>query len=481
MVGAAALQQREEDPLLAKEPLDLMLDVLERAATDAGNRELLRRATSIRAPRGFWSYPDPCRLIGERIGAATASTEIAEIGVLQTTILGRAARDIATGREQVVLITGAEARYRTRRCNKLGVEESFATQDESIEPDHVLRPAQDVLSNLEIERGLAWPVNQYSMIENALRFADGISIAEHRTQIAELWARFNAVAADNPDAWKREPVSVEAIRGDTGTKMLAFPYTVLHTSDWNVDQAAAFILTSTEIARELSIPEDRWVFPHAVVDSNLMLPLSERREIHRCTGFANAARRIEEKTGVAVSGASHLELYSCFPAAVRLQMREMGVPADRTPTVTGGMAYAGGPLNNFVLQALAKMAGILRKDPGSTGVVTAVSGMLTKQGVSLWSGRAPEVPFFFDDVSEQTAADSASVEVVGNATGEAEIVTYTILYPSPAGHLVALVQFDDGRRSIVSSNDPALTELASKEELCGRRTRVDRPDSMQLI
>ena len=31
------------------------------------------------------------------------------------------------------------------------------------------------------------------------------------------------------------------------------------------------------------------------------------------------------------------------------------------------------------------MASVLRDAPGSTGLVTAVSGMLTKQGVSLWS------------------------------------------------------------------------------------------------
>ena len=54
------------------------------------------RGTSVRAPRGFWPYPDPCRLIAQRFGAADAKTEIAEIGVLQTTLLGEAANDIAS-------------------------------------------------------------------------------------------------------------------------------------------------------------------------------------------------------------------------------------------------------------------------------------------------------------------------------------------------------------------------------------------------
>ena len=69
LVGVGAVSQREADPARAQEPLALMAAALERAAEDAGSRALLARADSIRAPRGFWSYPDPCRLLAERFGA----------------------------------------------------------------------------------------------------------------------------------------------------------------------------------------------------------------------------------------------------------------------------------------------------------------------------------------------------------------------------------------------------------------------------
>jgi acetyl-CoA C-acetyltransferase len=322
------------------------------------------------------------------------------------------------------------------------------------------------------------PVTQYSMIENALRAADGLSVEAHRDQVAELYARFAAVAADNPDAWNRSRPDAATIRG--GARMLAFPYTALHTSQWNVDQASGFVMTSVDTARSLGIAEDRWIFPHAVVDSNLMLALCERAAPQRCAGFAQAARRIAEHCGTEIGGADHLELYSCFPSAVRLQMREMGVDPERQVTVTGGMAFAGGPLNNFAFQALAKMAEVLRGDPGSSGVVTAVSGMLTKQGVSLWSTAAPSSPFLFDDVSGRTALDSPSVEVVEEATGEAEIVTYTVVYPGDEGVLVALVQMTGGPRTIVATADPGLVERAITSEICGLPVRVEAADRIAI-
>jgi len=73
-------------------------------------------------------------------------------------------------------------------------------------------------------------------------------------------------------------------------------------------------------------------------------------------------------------------------------MRELGIPPERPPSLAGGMAFAGGPLNHFVLQGLVKMVEPLRNDAGSLGLVRAVSGILTMQGVSLWSTQPPSDP-----------------------------------------------------------------------------------------
>jgi hypothetical protein len=44
LVGVGAVQQREDDPSQAREPVELMIAALAKAAEDAGSRALLARA-----------------------------------------------------------------------------------------------------------------------------------------------------------------------------------------------------------------------------------------------------------------------------------------------------------------------------------------------------------------------------------------------------------------------------------------------------
>jgi acetyl-CoA C-acetyltransferase len=468
LVGVGAVTQREDDPSRALEPLHLMAAALERAAEDAGSPGLLAQAGSIGVSRGFWDYPDPGRWLAERFGASRARTVMAEIGVLQTTLVGRAARAIAEGDVAVALIAGGEARHRSQTALRAGTEAPMTVLPDR-EADAVLRPAEDIISRLEIERGLAMPVGQYAMIENALRHAEGEGLAAHRQAVAELWSRMSEVAAGNPGAWHRERVAPEEIR-DAGprNRMLAFPYTKLHNSQWNVDQAAGLILCSAAAAQAAGVPRSRWIFPLAVAESNHMLPLTERRALHRSPGFRTAAEMALRRAGRKVEDVRHRELYSCFPVAVRVQAREMGMDERDEVTVTGGMAFGGGPLNNFVLQAVVRMAQVLRDDPGSTGVVNAVSGILTKQGVSLWSGEPSADGFHYDDVSAEAEAAVERVEVVAETTGPAVVASYTVLHSGAAPEAVVLCDLPDGRRTLVQSTDAGLIDTAEQDELCGR-------------
>jgi acetyl-CoA C-acetyltransferase len=451
-----------------------MGDALERAAEDAGHRALLARADAIRVPRGFWDYADPGRALAERFGAARARTCVAEVGVLQTSLLGAAARDIAEGRADVVLVAGGEARHRAQRAKQLGVEAPLARQAAGVAPDEVLRPHAEIINPLEIRVGLQMPVTQYAVIENALRFAEKQTLEAHRDALAALQARASAVAAANPAAWDRAPHAAAEIRGpESGNRMLAFPYTKLHTSQWNVDQAAGLVLCSLATARALGLDEARFVHPLAVADANHMLPMAARPALHRVPGFAHAGRKALAQAGLSARELRHLELYSCFPVAVRAQARELGIDEARPLTVSGGMTFAGGPLNNFVLQALVRLVEVLRGDPGSVGLLSAVSGILTKQGVSLWSTRPPDRPFAFFDVTDATARDQAPLPLVEDFAGTARVAGYTVLFEGErAARAVFVCDLENGRRTLAASDDPALAELGTAQELCGRSVRL---------
>ncbi len=472
LIGVGAVAQREEDPTRALEPARLMVQALERAAEDAGSRRWLERADAIAVPRGFWDYSDPARLVAEEIGAKAARTQLAEIGVLQTTLFERACSAIRDEGAQCVLVTGGEAKYRASRAERAGVPAPI-TDQRGASPDEVWRPAQEILSPLELASHLGMPVRQYAVIENALRFAEGRSLSEHRAEIASLWAGMSRVAAANPQAWSPEPVAPEAIREASGeNRMLAYPYGRLHNSQWNVDQAAGLIFASAAAARAAGVPESQWVHPRAVVESNHMLPLVERAELHRCPAFGIAGRRALELADLHLEELAHLELYSCFPVAVRVQQRELGISDDRPVTVTGGMAFAGGPLNNFVLQAAVRLAERLRLEPGASGMLNAVSGMLTKQGVSLWSTGVGD-GFTAADVSAEAKRETGRVALAEGFDGSARVVGYTVLYGREGPtHTIVLADTGDGARAVGVAEDPALAEVAVSSEIIGREVRL---------
>jgi acetyl-CoA C-acetyltransferase len=473
LVGAGVASRREADPALALEPVALMLEAVRAAGDDAGAAALLACADVIAVPRGFWSYPDPARWLAERIGAATAKTWVAEIGVLQTTLFAEAARAIREGGADVVLVVGGEARYRAQRAKAAGQAEQLSAQAPGTTPDRVMRPAHDIVHPVEIARGFVVPVQQYALIDNAMRRADGQTIDAHRRAVSELWAGYARVAAANPHAWNRTAPDAAALADLERNPPLAFPYGKLHCSQWNVDQAAALLFCSAERARRAGIPEAGWVHPRAVAESNEMRPLVSRASLGRSPGFACAGRKAFALAGLEPKDVALRELYSCFPAAVRLQLREIGLAPEPTPSWTGGMTFGGGPLNNFVLQAAARMLGLLREQGGSA-LLTAVSGMLTKQGVSLWSCEPGERGFAYADVSGEAAAVEPSRPVVDGVASAGTLAGYSVLYENGApSRCVAVVDLDGGARTLAASDDRELAARGVDQELAGLRVRVE--------
>ena len=84
LVGVAAVQQRFEHCEEGLEPVQLMVEALQRAAADAGAPDLLGRVDEILVPQGIWAYSDPARLIARafaagRTKAGAVRTLLAEI------------------------------------------------------------------------------------------------------------------------------------------------------------------------------------------------------------------------------------------------------------------------------------------------------------------------------------------------------------------------------------------------------------------
>ena len=251
--------------------------------------------------------------------------------------------------------------------------------------------------------------------------------------------------------------------------MLAWPYTKLHNSQWNVNQGAGLILCSAATAEFMGVDRSRWVFPRAFAESNFMSVVASRGDLGGCPGFRIAGEVAMQRAGVKFDDISLRELYSCFPYAVRSQLQEFGMSTDGDLSVTGGMTFGGGPLNNFVFQATVRMAQLLRDRPEEVGLVTTVSGMLTKQGVALWSGVCSADGWVFDDVTEAVRQVADIRELVSDYDGEGTIAGYTVLYQGEQPwRAVAVFDLPGKLRTVAYSEDAQIISRLLQEEACGQ-------------
>ena len=211
-----------------------------------------------------------------------------------------------------------------------------------------------------------------------------------------------------------------------------------------------------------------------------MAQVSTRANLAACPGAGIAGRAALEAGELSISDLDLVELYTCFPVAVETYAAELGLPPARDLTVTGSMAFAGGPYNNYVLQATCRMGQLLREQRGRHGLVSSVSGVLTKQGFGLWSREAGPNGFVLRDVSDDVARAIGTKRVVESASGSGAIAGYTVLYERgqpPRG--VAVVDVDDAR-AVVQTVDPALVARMESVELCGTPVHLGDNHSFTL-
>ena len=472
LIGAGVSTQRVEDPELALDALDLMIVATEAVARDAATPAALTDVGYIAVPQGRWSYANPAGAIARHVGAPAAITVLASVGVLQQSLIADACARIARGEVKSALVVGADAGYRILRGQILGKSLPRRTQDDL--PHIHLQPKEELFHPVETRAGFEMPVGLYALMESAYRAQQGWSVAAHRARLAERYAAFSDIAAANPQAWSRSAQTADFIRDDSPRNpMQAFPYTRLHCSTWNVDQGSALLFTSVAHAEALGVPRARWIFPLASTESNQMVSVSARRELAACPGAAIAGRTALEAAGLSIDQIDLLELYSCFPIAVELYANALGITDDRPLTITGGMSFAGGPFNNYVLHATCRAAELLRARGGGSALVSSVSGMLTKQAFGVYATQPGPRGFVAEDVSAAVAAATASVDVLDSYSGPGQVAAHTVLFGrGQAPRAVALVDTPAGARALIGGAAPGLIHALQREEFVGRGIEV---------
>jgi acetyl-CoA C-acetyltransferase len=394
------------------------------------------------------------RAVARRLGINPAYAVLGPVGGdTPLALLGQMGARIAAGEAKAALIVGGEAISTVRHLQKLGeVRDWTETNDGPVEDGGT--GLEDVVRPYQVIHGLRWAPPTYGLSENARRARLGLSKAAYAREMGALMARFMPVAAANPySAAAVTPISADAlIEVDARNRMVADPYPVRLVSRDQVNQGAALVMMSVGLARALGIAEDRWIFVHGLA-LGTERDLIERPDLGAApTGVATIRAALEQANATAADMA-HFDFYSCFPIAVfAAAVDGIGIAPDdpRGLTVTGGLPFFGGPGNNYSTHAIATMVERLRADRGSSGLVFAHGGYMSKFGATVLSTNPAPWP---EVATCQPEADP-HIAVDWHPTGNGRILTHTVLYAN--GHPVRAViigELTNGARFIANEAD----------------------------
>ena len=318
------------------------------------------------------------------------------------------------------------------------------------------------------------PVQIYPMFETAIRARSrtdaGRSIC---SKISELWSRFSSVAA-------RQPVRLVASGADGG-------------GDPHADADEPDGRPAVHEVHELQQRRRHGGGGHHVLGR-------EGRSRSACRGIAGCSstpgtdchehqfvsnrwsfaetpaielggRRVLELAGLRIDDIALVDLYSCFPSAVQLGAQSLGLALDRQLTRTGGLSFAGGPWNNYVMHAIATMVADLR-DRSRASVAWCGPTAATSPSTRSASTR-PSRPLngFRHDhpQAEIDALPQRELATPVDAAGPATIEAYTVMHsrdgePETA---IAACLLADGRRAWGMSTDAGLAAAMCDGEWVG--------------
>ncbi|MFT3714508.1 MAG: acetyl-CoA acetyltransferase [Gordonia sp. (in: high G+C Gram-positive bacteria)] len=392
---------------------------------------------------------DPRRAVEEVSGGQSPQHLVTEFG-----------QEIADGRAHAVVLFGAEVMSTVRNAQRTGEQLDFA--------EKVGGPLEDrgfglvgLTSIEEVKHGLVVPTPQYALLENARRHRLGCSREEYARQMGELFAPMTKVAAANPHAADpREHTADELIETSDANRMVAYPYPRRLIARDQVNQAAAVVLMSVRAATEAGIDPSRWVFLHGHADA-VEQSLMDRPDLSRGPASTAAVHEALDMAGIGIDDVDAFDLYSCFPIAVSNITEEFGLAPDdpRGLTATGGLPYFGGPGNDYSMHGIAEIVDRVRRTPGSTGLVTANGGMMSKFSVGVYSAvPAPWRPSTSARLQQELDAGD-TVPLCRFADGPATIETFTVLDPGRDSRTGLVIgRLADGSRflSTVHRDDDAL-------------------------
>ncbi|TFV61112.1 acetyl-CoA acetyltransferase [Mycobacterium sp. PS03-16] len=409
---------------------------------------------------------DPARVVLEPVGGQSPQKLVTEAG-----------NGIAAGEIDVAMIIGSEPgsthRYFADRDDKPDFTEHVDGQLE--DRGHQIH---QYFTEYTANHGLTGAAVQYGLLDNARRARLGMSVADYRRTMAELFAPMSKVAAKNPFSSSPVERSVDEIVTVTDdNRMICDPYPRLLVARDQVNQGAAVVMMSVAAARRLGVPEEKWVYVHGHADLTEQ-PLLDRVDLSASPAAVRSAREALRVAQIGADDIATFDLYSCFPFPVFVICEALGLDGDdpRGLTVTGGLPYFGGPGNSYSLHAIAETVAQLRDRPGRFGFVGANGGTISKYSTGVYSTLPVEWRADNSAALNAEVAALPTVPVTERPDGIGTIETYSVRYDWPVRTGIIVGRTPAGERFMATSEDEELVALMSDGDPLGARIVVRAGD-----
>ena len=158
---------------------------------------------------------------------------------------------------------------------------------------------------------------------------------EHLDYIGKRYERFSKIASENPYAWGQNEYNAEdIITHSYDNRIICHPYTKRMVTNLYVDQAAALVMTTESIARDMSIDEEFWVYPMGGADLKNVFYMTRRPQLYDSPAIREASKLALKQAGLQLNDIDAFDLYSCFPCMVEIARQAIGIPEDVVPTFT---------------------------------------------------------------------------------------------------------------------------------------------------
>ena len=478
IIGTGQFVNRTKSFDDAIEPVEMMVKAIEAAAKNASLTSVPKADAINVVSLLSWKYSNPAWFIAQILKQQPSHLGYSGTGGnTPQTLVNAAAREIRDGQFDVVILTGGEASRSRAKARAAGITPDWRTPTDATPEPVQITQELEMVSEYEAKRGIGWPIQIYPMFETALRAANKRTSAQQLQVSSDLWSRFSAVAAENPFAWSREVRTPEEIRTvGPSNRMIGLPYTKYMNSNNDVDMAAAVIMCSLEKAELLGVPKDHMVFVHAGTDCHEHKFVSNRWSFDRTPAIEIGGKLALDLAGINVDDLALIDLYSCFPVAVQLGAQSLGLGLDRQLTLTGGLPFAGGPWNNYVMHAIATMCDQLREQPSERGLIWANGGFTTKHAFGVYSCRPGKSSFEYADPQDEIdKLPKREVAGEAEAAGDAVVESFTVMHDRNGSPELAIATciLPSGKRAWGTSDDSIIATAMCEGEWVGRTTRLD--------